>query len=116
MSLPDSHITPSCNINNSKNKMKYAPLAWPPANMANPWFGSDVAARYHLATLRAAVVQSPLVALKMSTALLLTRLLAPAHAQRISVHLQRNKASLFSRNTSPPTPTSHHLAISTTQK
>ena len=30
----------------------------PPANMANPWFGSDVAARLVFATLRAAVVQA----------------------------------------------------------
>jgi hypothetical protein len=55
---PNSHITPSCNINNSKNKIKYAPLVWPPPNMANPWFGSDVAARLVFATLRAAVVQA----------------------------------------------------------
>jgi len=54
---PDSHITPSCNINNSQNKIKYVPLKKPPANMANPWFGSDVAASKSLATLRAAVVQ-----------------------------------------------------------
>jgi hypothetical protein len=42
---PDSHITPSCNVNNSQNKIKYVPPGWPPANKANPWFGSDVAAR-----------------------------------------------------------------------
>ena len=56
---PDSLITPSCNINNSKNKIKYVLLVPPPANMANPWLGSDVAARLrnNLATLRAAVVQ-----------------------------------------------------------
>jgi hypothetical protein len=80
--------------------------------MANPWFGSDVAARSFLATLRAAVVQRPLVASKMSTALLTP----PAHAQRISIHLQHLKARLFSQNTNPPTPSSHYLAISTTQK
>ena len=40
-----------------KTKIKYVPLPEPPANMANPWFGSDVAARLYLATLRAAVVQ-----------------------------------------------------------
>jgi hypothetical protein len=79
--------------------MNYAPLAWPPANIANPWLGSDVAARYHLATLRAAVVQRPLVPSKMSTALLLTVLLATAHAQRISIHLQHLKARFIPRNT-----------------
>jgi hypothetical protein len=63
--------------------------------MANPWFGSDVAAREPLITLRAAVVQSPLVASKMSTALVEI----PAHAQRISVHLQRIKARFIPRNT-----------------
>ena len=41
----------------------------PPANIASPSFGSDVAARYARATLRAAVVHIPLVALKMSTVL-----------------------------------------------
>jgi hypothetical protein len=80
--------------------------------MANPWFGSDVAERYHLPTLRAAVVQRPLVPSKMSTALLNT---APDHAQRISIHLQHLKARLLPRNTCPPTPTSHHLEISKAQ-
>jgi hypothetical protein len=51
--------------------------------MANPWFGSDVAAREPLITLRAAVVHRPLVASKMSTALVEI----PAHAQRISIYL-----------------------------
>ncbi len=41
----------------------------PPANIATPRFGSDVAARRCRATLRAAVLQVPDVALKMSTAL-----------------------------------------------
>jgi hypothetical protein len=47
----------------------HIPLS-PPANMANPCSGSDVAASAPLPTLRAAVVQRPLVASKMSTALL----------------------------------------------
>jgi hypothetical protein len=65
--------------------------------MANPWLGSDVAASALDATLRAAVVQRPLVASKMSTALLKT-----TPAQRISVHLQRLKARLLPPNTRPP--------------
>ncbi len=96
----------------SQNKIKYVPTNPPPANMANPWFGSDVAARAFLATLRAAVVHRPLVELKMSTASLLT---PPAHAQRISIHLQQLNARFFPRNTCPPTPTSHHLAMPTSQ-
>jgi hypothetical protein len=76
------HHTPSHNINNSNKN--YIPL-YPPANMANPCSGSDVAARKALATLSAAVVQLPLVALNTSTALLKS----PAHEKRISAHLQR---------------------------
>jgi hypothetical protein len=95
----------------TQNKINYIPRIRPPANMTNPWLGSDVAARYILPTLRAAVVQRPLVALKIST----TLLTAPAHAQRISIHLQHLKARFLPRNTCPPTPTSHHLAIPTTQ-
>ncbi len=67
--------------------------------MANPWFGSDVAANQTLATLRAAVVQRPLIPSKMSTALLVA---LPAHAQRISIHLQHLKARLLPRNKCPP--------------
>ena len=66
---PDSNITQSPNVNNSKQKNNHKPLP-PPANMANPCSGSDVADREALATLSAAVVQRPLVASKMSTALL----------------------------------------------
>jgi hypothetical protein len=65
--------------------------------MANPCSGSDVAARELLATLRAAVVQRPLVASKMSTALLPS---LPS-AQRISAHLQRLKPRLPPPNTRP---------------
>ena len=85
-------------ISTTQNLTTYVPLIAPPANMANPWFGSDVAARWLLATLRAAVVQRPLIPSKMSTALLQP----PAHAQRISIHLQHLKARLFPRNTCPP--------------
>ena len=41
----------------------------PPAKIANPAFGSDVAARNNPALLRAAVVHVPEVASKMSTTL-----------------------------------------------
>ena len=80
----------------------------PPANIASPSFGSEVAARYDRATLRAAVVQTPLVALKMSTVLTAT-LFAPA--QRISNQQQ------WQQHTSPlphtlPLPTHHPPAIS----
>ena len=67
--------------------------------MANPCSGSDVAASNSLDTLSAAVVQRPLVASKMSTALLKP---LPSHAQRISAHLQRLKARLPPPNTRPP--------------
>ncbi len=107
--IPTSHHIA---VSTTQNKIKNVPLVrLPPANMAIPRFGSDVAVRYHLATLRAAVVQRPLVALKMSTALLAP----PAHAQRISIHLYHLKARILPRNTCPPTPTSHHLAVSRTQ-
>ncbi len=82
----------------------------PPANMANPCSGSDVAARARLATLSAAVVQRPLVASKMST----TSLATPDPVQRISARLQRLKARLLPPNTRTPTPTSHNIALSTT--
>jgi hypothetical protein len=95
---PASHITPSCNINDSKKKMTYVPL-YPPANMANPWFGSDVAACHAaLATLRAAVVQRPLVASKMSTTLLKA---LPVHVQRISIHFQHQSEPLFTQHKPP---------------
>jgi hypothetical protein len=81
--------------------------------MANPWFGSDVAARRPLATLRTAVVQRPLDPSKTSTAL---DGVLPARVQRISIHLQRLKARLPPPNTRPlPIPASHNLAISPTQ-
>jgi hypothetical protein len=84
----------------------------PPAIMTNPWFGSDVAAIVpNLTTLRAAVVQRPLVASKIFT----TLLQPPAHTQPISIHLQQLKARFIPRNTCPLTPTSHHPSMTTTQ-
>ncbi len=62
--MPLPH-TPTPTINNFNTC--YAPM--PPANIASPSFGSDVAASCRRPTLRAAVVQIPLLALKMSTAL-----------------------------------------------
>ncbi len=53
----------------------------PPANIASPPFGSEVAARYCRTTLRAAVVHAPLFTLNMST--ILTKL-PLASAQHIS--------------------------------
>jgi hypothetical protein len=109
---PTSHNLPISTTQNKNHK-----LVSPPANMANPCSGSDVAASAPLATLRAAVVQRPLVASKMSTALLTTLITTPPPpAQRISAHLQRLKARILPPNTRPPpTPTSHNLPISTTQ-
>lgn len=49
----------------------------PPAKIARPLSGSDVEANDHRAWLRSAVLQSPVIALKMSTALDQTPL--PAH-------------------------------------
>jgi hypothetical protein len=88
---PISHLA----ISTTQNITKCVPPIPPPANMANPWFGSDVAARPALATLRAAVIQRPLLPSKMSAT---SNRRPPAHAQRISIHLQRLKA----RNTCPP--------------
>ena len=59
--LNPKHTLPAINGFNTY----YAPP--PPAIIASPSFGSDVAARAYRATLRAAVVHIPLVALKMST-------------------------------------------------
>ena len=96
-----SHITPNFAISTTQYK-NYIPVS-PPANMANACSGSDVAAISNLATLRVAVVQRPLVALNMSTALLTT----PDPEQRISAHLQRHKARLFPPNTHTH-PLPHH--------
>ncbi len=61
--MPPIHTTPpAINFNTC-----YAPR--PPVNIASPSFGSDVAARNHRATLRAAVVHIPLLVLKTSTVL-----------------------------------------------
>jgi hypothetical protein len=54
----------------------------PPAKIATPTFGSDVAARRIRATLRAAVFQAPDVTLKMSTAL--EALLPAAQGMRLA--------------------------------
>jgi hypothetical protein len=61
--VSSKHHTPPITAINTH----YAPI--PPANIASPSFGSDVAAKACRATLRAAVLQVPLVALKMSTVL-----------------------------------------------
>ncbi len=57
-----------------RNTQRYEKSRWqrvlpPPAKIATPRFGSDVAARFCRPTLRAAVLQAPDVTLKMSTAL-----------------------------------------------
>jgi len=91
--MPPTHAPPpamdDCNT-------CYAP--WPPANIASPSFGSDAAARPDRATLRAAVVHIPLLALKMST--VLKTPVAPA--QGIS-NQQRQQKQTLSLATMPPT-------------
>ncbi len=72
----------------------------PPANIASPSFGSDVAARYARATLRAAVVHIPLFALKMST--VLAGLLAPAQGISIQRRQQMRTTKLASMISPPP--------------
>ena len=67
----------------------------PPANIANPSAGSDTATRLSRATLRAAVLHRPLLALKMSTTSL-----RELPAQR---HQQSAAAAQ-----SPP-PSTHHM-------
>jgi hypothetical protein len=87
--MPPTHKpTPAIN---DFNKC-YAPK--PPANIASPSFGSDVAARYHRATLRAAVVHIPLLALKMST--VLTAAYGPARGISNQRRQQKQTASLAS--------------------
>jgi hypothetical protein len=49
----------------SKNHEPFKPK---PAKITNPWFGSDSATGSYRGVLRAAVLQRPLIALKMSTA------------------------------------------------
>jgi hypothetical protein len=53
----------------------------PPANIANPWFGSEVEVKNFRATLRAAVLHRPVFALNMSTTLLMIPLTAKQHQQ-----------------------------------
>ena len=52
----------------------------PPAKIATPTFGSDVAAKAYRATLRVAVLQAPDVTLKMSTALIMLKYIPPPAA------------------------------------
>ncbi len=106
---PASHITHNLPISTTQYK-KHKPMP-PPANMANPCSGSEVAASALLATLSAAVVQRPLVASKMSTTLL-----RPPPAQQIGAHLQRLRARIprLHPTHAPPPPTS--LTISQYQQ
>jgi hypothetical protein len=64
-------------------------LVVPPANIANPRFGRDVATIRCRATLRTAVIHRPLLALKISTALLL-------------LAVQRHQQSAAAAQTAPP--------------
>jgi hypothetical protein len=81
-----------------KNKLKCAPNIAPPANMAIPWFRSEVDARDALASLSREVVKLQSVALKMSTTILALREPCTAHVQRISIHIRPLKASLLPHN------------------
>ena len=60
--------------------------------------GGDAAAPPSPGSTPGSLSESPLLPLKMSTALLK----APDYAQRISIHLQHLKARLLPRNTCPP--------------
>jgi hypothetical protein len=60
-----SHSYPYCYTPNKTSQDVHVP----PAKIATPAFGSDVAARFDRATLRAAVLQAPDVTSKMSTTL-----------------------------------------------
>ena len=101
---PDSQITQSPSINNSKQN--HTPLS-PPANMANPCSGSDVAANSNLATLSAAVVQRPLLASKMSTSLPATLL----PAQRI-IYQRSSPAPQSAPPSAQHTPPDSHITQS----
>jgi len=63
---PKQYNTQACALHENSTKQH---VLQPPAKIATPRFGSDVAARPVRATLRAAVLQAPDVTLKMSTAL-----------------------------------------------
>jgi hypothetical protein len=68
---PLKHLIPQPTQHNTRKVRKSAcqHVLQPPAKIATPRFGSEVAARAYRATLRAAVLQAPDVTLKMSTAL-----------------------------------------------
>jgi hypothetical protein len=71
--MDELHPPPLTNTQQTKQKKKLNSISnnilQPPANIASPRFGSDVAARNHNGSLRAAVLHVPVLALKMSTAL-----------------------------------------------
>ena len=85
--LPDPTFQPLQSTQITEINKYYALM--PPANIASPSFGSDVAARHCRATLRAAVLQVPFVALKMSTVLKESALLPSK--QRMSNQRQYHK-------------------------
>ncbi len=108
-SCPPKPHTPHPAINNFNTC--HAPL--PPANIASPSFGSDVAATKYRATLRAAVDHIPLAALKMST-VLTASLLAPgplAAAQGISNQRRQLKHTSRLASILPPPPHAPSPAI-----
>jgi hypothetical protein len=65
--LPLTHPLSQTNASRISSNKHNKRVPWPTENNASPAFGSDVAARLYLATLRTAVLQVPAVTLKMST-------------------------------------------------
>ena len=108
----DIHHTPQ---NQPSNNKKYHTLIQQPANIAKPCFGSDAATREPRASLRAAVLHRPLLALKISTALLTVPAKRhkrsatqaqpppPSTQNMLPPHLPNNKAHATRRTINPPT-------------
>jgi hypothetical protein len=90
-------ILPPCK-NTSPQVINTCYAREPATNIASPSFGSDVAATYDRAIMRASVVHIPLLALKMSTVLT-----APvASAQGISNQQRQLKQTLKLASILPP--------------
>jgi hypothetical protein len=85
-------------------KQTWQHVPWPPAKIATPRFGSDVAASHVRATLRAAVLQAPDVTLKMSTAF--KTLLPTAQSMRLARAI--SKPNLRPLNHPIPQPAQHN--------
>jgi hypothetical protein len=110
---PLRHHIPQPKQHNTQRykKSTWQHVQWPPAKIATPTFGNDVALREYRASLRAAVLQAPDVALKMSTAV--EPLVPPAAQGMRLAHAIRKAASDHS---SIPYPNPHNTTRKDTKK